>query len=127
LDADQKEENMRFDARTANDVTYVAVVDGKVTEERDANDAISACWSHETHLLFLPQSAISEEFRHLSTQVAGLFLGKLANYQVRTVAVIEDSSATGPWGDFLTEAKTGTDFRVCASEEEAVAWLTIPP
>ncbi|MDR0959935.1 MAG: DUF4180 domain-containing protein [Propionibacteriaceae bacterium] len=118
---------MKFDARTANGIAYVAVVDGQVTEESDANDAISACWSYDTRLLFLPQSAISEEFRRLSTRVAGQFLGKLANYQVRTAAVIDGSDATGPWGDFLSEAKMGTDFRVCASEEEAVAWLTEDP
>jgi hypothetical protein len=115
---------MRFNTHVANGSSYLVVTDGQLTAESDAVELVSACVEHDTNLLLLPQSAISADFRDLSTRLAGLVLGKLANYRIRTVAVIDSSDAKGAWADFLAEARNGPDFRVCATDAEAVNWLT---
>jgi hypothetical protein len=115
---------MRSEAFSSNGRTYLAVVEGQVTSEDDALELVSACASHDTNLLLLPQEAISKEFTWLSTRVAGLVLGKLANYKVRTAAMFDFAQAEGAFVDFLVEARTGSDFRAFADQSEAVAWLT---
>ena len=102
---------------------YTMITQGIIQCEQDGIALISLCAEHSTNLVLFPSTSLSDTFWDLSSRVAGLVLQKLANYQVRGVAVYDIHQASGVLRDFLVESNRGTSFHVYTSQEEAESWL----
>jgi hypothetical protein len=89
----------------------VCAIDGPIlSNERDANDLMSAAWERNATLVALPVSRLADEFFELSTRIAGEVIQKFVNHHLR-LAVIGDVSAwtakSGALRDFVYEANRG--------------------
>jgi hypothetical protein len=82
----------------------------KFRTDRDATDLISQGLSRGANLVVIPTSRLDEDFFHLKTRVAGEFVQKFVNYQIR-LAVLGDISAhlaeSGSLRDFVYECNKG--------------------
>lgn len=116
---------MTYEAVLKDNKKYILVTGGQISKEQDALDLISACWEHDSMLLLLPFESLSDDFLDLSTKVAGLFLQKLTNYNVRTAAVIDPARLTKRFQEFSYESAKGSSFRIFNSNEEAADWLVL--
>lgn len=95
-----------------------------INTEQDTLDLIALCGEHDTNLLMLHRSAISDDFFRLKTGVAGRILQKFINYQVKASAVIsEEDIKNGKFEDMVLEANRGSHFRVFANRDDAEKWL----
>lgn len=95
-----------------------------IRTEQDALDLVALCGEHETNLLMVHASGLSDDFFNLSTGVAGKILQKFINYYVKVTAIIPDERTTkGKFKDLISEANKGNHFSVFASKEEAEKWL----
>jgi len=84
---------------------------------------VSACIENDTNRLLLPPEALSDAFYDLSTQLTGLVLQKLVNYQIRAAAVIESAKVRGKFKDFMIETNRGQMFRLFEDFKQAEDWL----
>lgn len=106
-----------------NGKDYIKVVSGQIREEQDGLHLVSACAENGTNKVMLPADCLSEQFLHLSTRVAGLVLQKLANYNIKAVAVMDAEKIRGKFKDFLVEANRGKLFHAFEDLEQAENWL----
>ncbi|MDG2523460.1 DUF4180 domain-containing protein [Caulobacter segnis] len=78
--------------------------------ESDANDFISAAWSHEAEWLVIPTARLGPDFLRLSTRIAGLVIQKFVNYRLN-VAIVGDISTeiagSDALRDFVHESNLG--------------------
>jgi DNA-binding PadR family transcriptional regulator len=116
-------QNLVCEIREAAGMHYVVAAHGQVCKESDGLTLVNACVENDINLVLLPAASLSDEFRKLSTKVAGQVVGKLANYRIRTAAVLDPDTAEGALADFIVEANRSDQFHASASEEEAIAWL----
>ena len=74
--------------------------------------------------VLLPKEALSEDFFHLSTGLAGEVLQKFVNYQMK-LAIVGDFSGYPSQNlrDFIYESNQGGTVRFLPTKEEALAWL----
>ena len=74
--------------------------------------------------VLLSQAAMTDDFFHLQTGVAGELLHELAKYRLRLAGVVPDPSALPkPFQEFLEEANRGTQARFFTERDEAITWL----
>ncbi|PXA97385.1 DUF4180 domain-containing protein [Nostoc sp. 3335mG] len=74
--------------------------------EQDALDVIGQTYGREIDAVAIPVSRLRPEFFDLSTKVAGLFIQKLQNYQLRLVVlgdISEHLARSAALGDFVGE------------------------
>ncbi|MET3290868.1 UNVERIFIED_CONTAM: PadR family transcriptional regulator AphA [Brevibacillus sp. OAP136] len=91
--------------------------------EQGALDLIAACIENDTNLLLLQAAALSDFF-NLRTGAAGAILQKFVNYHVKAAAVLpEQLERKGKFKEMVLEANKGSQFRVFATDAEAIAWL----
>ena len=99
----------------ANDIhsDHVLICDAdgpKISNERDANDLLSAAFEHSATLVAIPVTRLSDDFFRLNTRFAGNVVQKFVNYKVR-LAIVGDISqwtaASKPLHDFIYEANRG--------------------
>ncbi|KLU63384.1 hypothetical protein CEB3_c02540 [Peptococcaceae bacterium CEB3] len=114
---------MEYTTTNKNGQIYVTVTGGQIQTERDGLALVSACADHGTNLLMLPSTCLSEDFLRLSTCVAGWVLQKLANYNIKAVAVYDVNNTSGRFKAFLSEANQGQAFRVYDNFEDAESRL----
>ncbi len=114
---------MEYERVQKNGTDYIKVVSGQIWEETDGLSIVSACAENGTNRVLLPAGCLSEEFLHLSTRVAGLVLQKLANYNVKAVAVMDTENIRGKFKDFLMEANRGNLFHAFDDFYQAENWL----
>jgi PadR family transcriptional regulator, regulatory protein AphA len=92
--------------------------------EQDALDCIGLCFEHETNLVMIHYSALSEDFFRLQTKVAGDILQKFINYNIKTVAIIPNEvMQKGRFREMALETNKGHHFRMYEDKEEAEQWL----
>ena len=109
--------------REKDDVRFVECA-GQLERAGDANDLISACVENQAPRLLLHAQWLPPAFFDLRSGMAGEVIQKLANYRIRTAAVIPpDPAHSDRFREFLLEARKGSSFRVFDAEEEAVLWL----
>lgn len=106
-----------------NGKDYVKVISGKINDEKDGLALVSACIENDTNRLLLPPEALSDAFYDLSTQLTGLVLQKLVNYQIKAAAIIETAKVRGKFKDFMIETNRGQMFRLFEDFEQAEDWL----
>ncbi|MDR1430820.1 MAG: PadR family transcriptional regulator [Propionibacteriaceae bacterium] len=116
-------EKLVCEVREVDGVRFVAVVRGQLRQDGDGLAIVTACVENDINLALLPASCLAEEFRSLSSRVAGSIVGKLANYRIRAAAVLDPETASGAFQSFALEANRGNQFHVTASEAQAIAWL----
>ncbi|MDF2543146.1 MAG: putative transcriptional regulator [Herbinix sp.] len=117
---------MNYHIKEINNVKYIELLSATnlLSTENDALDLIALCWEHEASLLMIHHSALSEDFFHLKTKVAGNLLQKLINYNIKTVAIIpSDISQTERFQEMVLEMNKGNHFRMYGTKEEAEKWL----
>lgn len=89
--------------------------------ERSAVDILGDALGYGAELVVIPVSRLGAAFFDLETRIAGEFLGKFANYQVR-VAIVGDIAAhvgaSHALRDFVYESNRGTGVWFLAEREE---------
>ena len=96
-----------------------------ITDGQSALDLLATV-RYETgcSALLLPKQALSEDFFHLSTGLAGEVLQKFVNYQMK-LAIVGDFSAYPSQNlkDFIYESNQGNTVCFLPTEGEALEWL----
>lgn len=96
----------------------------RLESEQDALELLGACGESEAVGLVMLAENLSEDFCRLRTGLAGAVLQKFVNYYVPLAAVIPpEVSGRGKFGELVNETNRGNQFRVFATEEDAVKWL----
>jgi DNA-binding PadR family transcriptional regulator len=122
----EEKDKMNHKVIENGDKKYIEVisVSAPFYTEQDALDLVALCGEHDTNLLMLHESTLSDDFFKLKTGVAGRILQKLINYRVKTAAVISDEIVNkGKFKDMVSEGNKGNQFRVFNSREAAENWL----
>ncbi len=95
-----------------------------IINEQDALNLVALCGEHETNLLMIHDSAISDDFYRLRTGVAGNILQKFINYHIKTAAVVANVKTNkGKFKEMASEANKGNHFRIFENKEAAEKWL----
>lgn len=106
---------------------YVACIsgDGRIESERDVLDLIAACGENQTHRLLLHAEALTDDFYHLRTGLAGAVLQKFADYRIKAAAVLTPERVNqGRFQEMVLEAnRSNRLFHVFYQQAEAEAWL----
>ncbi len=89
--------------------------------ERDATDLISDAWSARAGLVAIPTARLGDDFFRLATGLAGAFLQKFVNYQMR-VAIVGDIAdrvaKSEPLRAFVEESNRGQTVWFTATRAE---------
>ncbi|UJB30453.1 DUF4180 domain-containing protein [Chromobacterium sp. Beijing] len=89
-----------------------------------ALDLVALCAEHDAPRVLLAEEALPPAFFDLSSRFAGEFVQKLVNYRLAVAGVFADGAAYGErFGEYLSEARRGRQFRVFDDREAALAWL----
>lgn len=114
-----KENNMEIAIVNSNEVL--------ISDVQSALDFMATV-KYETgcERVILNKSAITEDFFHLKTRLAGEILQKFINYHVK-IAIIGDFSVytSENLKDFIYESNKGNDIFFLPNEKQAVQKLTI--
>jgi hypothetical protein len=101
-----------------------------IARESDALDLIAEAFGEDVTWIAIPVERFSPDFFRLRTGIAGAFLQKLTNYQLK-VAIVGDLSAeiaaSGALSDFVTESNRGSHVWFVRDEAEMEARLGGPP
>lgn len=95
-----------------------------INSEEDAIDLISLCAENDTNLVLIESSRLKEDFMNLKTKVAGGIIQKLAQYEIKTVVVLNEEITQDRFKEFLNETNSGKTFRAYTNYKEALDWLT---
>ncbi len=92
-------------------VIFMCAEVGQVLQSpRDATDIVGGCYGYDVRWVVIPTSRLADSFFDLSTRIAGEFLQKLINYQLR-VAIVGDISmhenSSSALRDFVRESNRG--------------------
>ena len=116
---------------THNGVTILEVLPGedgtRLSKEQDALDLIGELAGYEANRLLIHYGALSEDFFNLRTGLAGALMLKWSMYRIATAAVIPTEIASeGRFGEMVLETnrRKSREFRVFATREEALDWLS---
>lgn len=114
---------------THNGVTILEVLpgDGVLSSERDALDLVGECGGLGTQRLLIPREALHDDFFNLRTGLAGAAMLKWSNYRLMTALVLPSEIASeGRFGEMVLETnrRKSREFRVFATREEALDWLS---
>jgi PadR family transcriptional regulator, regulatory protein AphA len=119
-------DKMNYQIREVDNKKYIELLSAAepLSTENDALDLLALCWEHEAYLLMVHHTALSEDFFKLKTKVAGNFIQKFTNYNIKAVAIIpEEITQKGRFKEMALEANKGNHFRMYESKEEAEKWL----
>ncbi|MBN1411379.1 MAG: DUF4180 domain-containing protein [Spirochaetales bacterium] len=118
---------MRVNISEANGKKYLEGIPGftLVRDENDAVDIMSAGAHERIDRLLLYAENLTEDFYDLKTRVAGNILQKFMNYRIRIAAVIPAEYLKGRFGEMVSEANSGNDFRVFQDKDKALDWLSM--
>lgn len=122
----EEKEKMNYQIRQIENKKYIELFSTTepLSTENDALDLIALCWEHETSLLMIHQTALSQDFFKLKTKVAGNFIQKFINYSIKAVAIIpQETIQKGRIKEMAMETNKGNHFRMYESQEEAEKWL----
>lgn len=89
--------------------------------ERSANDILGDAIGYGADLVVIPAARLGAEFFDLKTRIAGEFLQKFANYQLRVAIVGEiahHAAASDALRDFVYESNRGTGAWFLADRTE---------
>lgn len=117
---------MNIKVITINDKKYIECVssESKHMTEQNTLELVAACIEHDTGLLMLDGEVLPDDFFRLSTGVAGAVLQKLANYHIKTAAVVScELAGKGKFREMAVESNRGNHFRIFSTKEEAESWL----
>lgn len=116
---------MEYEIVARNGQSFVRPLPGSVliTAESDAITLVQFCAEADTDRILLPAAYLSPDFFRLSTRLAGLVLQKLANYRIKTAAVLDTAAVQGKFYEFMLETNRGQTFRIFDNEAQAAAWL----
>lgn len=84
----------------------------RLSTEADAVDLIGQFYGVEADVVAIPVSRMAPEFWQLKTRLAGLFIQKLRNYELRPAFVGDLSAeiaASDSLRDYVRECKRGKD------------------
>ena len=115
----------------AGRTVWICGADGPaIVGERDAIDLIGETYGTGAAWIAIPVGRLSGDFLRLRTGMAGAFLQKLVNYQLR-VAIVGDlsrqMSESRPLADFVAESNRGDHVWFVADEAELEARLAALP
>lgn len=95
-----------------------------ISTENDALELVALCGEHDTNLLMIHYTALSEDFFKLKTKVAGSILQKFMNYRIKAVAVLPNEIIQkGRFRELALEMNKGNYFRMYESKDSAGKWL----
>ncbi len=115
---------MKIESVIHNDI-IIAVVSSDTVIIKDVQDALDFAMSvqYETNAerIILNQEALSDDFYHLKTRLAGEILQKFINYGGK-IAIYGDFShyTSKPLKGFIFESNKGKDVFFVATKEEAI-------
>lgn len=122
----EEKEQMNYQIKEIKNKKYIELISTTkpLSTENDSLDLIALCWEHETSLLMIHYTALSQDFFKLKTRIAGNFIQKFINYNIKAVAIIpQDTILKGRFKEMAMEMNKGNHFRMYESKEEAEKWL----
>lgn len=111
-------EEIQYEVVTSDKETYILVT-SPIRAGHNGLDLIAACAEHETSLVLIPASMITDDFFKLNTGLAATILQKFTNYHIRAAAILELSTHEKS----AAKVQNDTNLRFFAEEEHAVRWL----
>jgi DNA-binding PadR family transcriptional regulator len=95
-----------------------------IQREQDAIDIISLCAEHDTNAVVLDGKMLSDDFVQLRTGLAGAFLQKLGNYNIKAAVIMAgEQHLPARFREMVAEHRTGRTFRIFDNLESASDWL----
>jgi PadR family transcriptional regulator AphA len=96
-----------------------------ISNEDDALELIGFCGESGTDRLVVHAENLAADFYDLRSGLAGNILLKLSNYRIYLAAVIPaEKIGKGHFYEMVLETNRGRDFRVFATRESAIDWLS---
>lgn len=122
----EEKDKLNYQIREKENKKYIELISTTETlsTENDALDLVALCWEHETYLLMIHYTALSQDFFKLKTKVAGNFIQKFINYNIQAVVIIpQEIIQKDRLKEMVVETNKGNHFRMYESKEEAERWL----
>ncbi|WP_026477504.1 DUF4180 domain-containing protein [Alkaliphilus transvaalensis] len=122
----EEKEKMNYQIREIENKKYIELISSTepLSTENDLLDLIALSWEQETSLLMIHHTALAQDFFKLKTRVAGNFIQKFTNYNIKAVVIIpQETILKGKIKEMATETNKGNHFRIYESKEEAERWL----
>ncbi len=125
LNEKEKNTEMSYSIIENNNLKYIYLDSGGavIKSEHDALDLITYCFEAETNLLLIDGERFSEDFYRLKTGLAGAVLQKLAQYNIKTAVIFENTNIKGKFADFMIESNRGEMFNSFIDKNSAENWL----
>lgn len=121
----KEDEKMTYKVVEKDNQKYILIdtIGKSIRQEQDGLDLIAICAENGTNLLLIQGERLSDDFMRLSTGIAGSILQKFTNYNIKAVAVLDNSRTKGKFKEFLSESNSGSTFRSYTNFAEAENWL----
>lgn len=116
---------MSFKLQSAGQTSYIEADPTVllIRTERDVLDLVSACHEYNTYTILLYESNLTPDFFDLKTRLAGEFLQKLVNYQMRGAGIISVADKPARFKELVLESNRGSLFRFFEDKTAAERWL----
>ena len=104
---------------------FIELIPGQIIiqNEQDTVDVIGMCGVNRTNLVMLYNNNLTDDFFNLKTCIAGNILQKFVQYRVKVAAILSPEKMKGRFKEMVTEAHSGSDFRVFNDRQKAEEWL----
>ncbi len=122
----EEEKKMNYKMREKDSKKYIELISTSepLSTENHALDLVALCWEQDTFLLMMDFAALAQDFFKLKTKVAGNFLQKFINYNIKTAVIMpQEIIKEGRFKEMVIETNKGNHFRIYESKEEAENWL----
>lgn len=122
----EEKDKMNYQIREINNKKYIEVISATelLSTENDVLDLIALCWEHDTSLIMIHSTALSQDFFNLKTKVAGNFIQKFINYNIKVVTIIQQETIqNNRFKEMAMEINKSSHFRMYESKDDAEKWL----
>ncbi len=122
----EEKEKMNYIMREKESKKYIELISTSepLSTENHALDLVALCWEQDTHLLMMDFSALSQDFLKLKTRVAGNFIQKFINYNIKIAVIMPpEIIKESRFKEMVLETNKGNHFRIYESKAEAENWL----
>jgi len=120
--------NLQYKVSPGMSFVYIEVLAGGIPLEtdQDAINLVAACIENRADRILIHEGVLSENFFKLRTGIAGVFMQKFENYDIKAAIVVGASLIRGSsFVDMMSEVNRGERIRFFSEEDPAREWLTL--
>jgi len=119
--------DLRFEIYAGPSFVYIEVLAGGMPLESDldAVSLVAVCIENRADRILIHEGVLSENFFKLRTGIAGVFMQKFENYDIKAAIVVGGSLVRGSsFVDMMSEVNRGERIRFFSEDDPAREWLT---